>query len=535
MRREMLPINVIGSSKFGVYPKISIEKTYNLYESDGWMINYYGYQKKVEISTLGEGRGFFYSTRGNFAIAVIGSAVWRIEEGLTYSNIGNVSTLFGEISIDENLSGQIAICDGEKLYIYQYTTAPETFTEQALTNASAQAITPGYVTYQNTYFIITPAFSDLNNSQWHVFEYGTDTTITRVGTFSLQTKPDYCRASVRIPGGGNNILILGTTVAEVWTQVAVDVYRRVSSFNIDHGIGSINTLASDSHYVMWLARNEKNKYFINLMQGTQVRKVSTDGIDHLIENLTDPTQSTAFFYQQDGHLFYQITFFHEDDNISLFYDVSRDAFYHTCDEHWDYHPARQVINFNGIDYFVSINDGSIYEMSSNYTTYNYTIADNDDGEEDDGHDSGFVIPRRRVCKTLRFDDGNPFRALRFHVWIEQGITDFPALYLNEVVCYDALEIEGGGDFIYTESGELILGEEGVCAENVARPSVDLSFSKNGNISFSNIVRKYLNPQGDHQNQLQWYNLCYCNEVTVQLDFHGLNRFVVGPGNMEVGR
>jgi hypothetical protein len=40
---QQQPLNLVGSSVFGRYPKISIEKTYNMFESQGWMVPYAGY------------------------------------------------------------------------------------------------------------------------------------------------------------------------------------------------------------------------------------------------------------------------------------------------------------------------------------------------------------------------------------------------------------------------------------------------------------------------------------------------------------
>ena len=51
------PLNLSGSSTFGRYPKISIEKTYNMFESDGWLVCLGGYEKVLQLLPKGEGRG----------------------------------------------------------------------------------------------------------------------------------------------------------------------------------------------------------------------------------------------------------------------------------------------------------------------------------------------------------------------------------------------------------------------------------------------------------------------------------------------
>ena len=80
-KSQQVPVAVVGSSKFGLYPKINDERTYNMFISDEWLINYAGYQKVSNVVDDAEGRGLFHSIRGNFAIAVIGSAVYRFNPG----------------------------------------------------------------------------------------------------------------------------------------------------------------------------------------------------------------------------------------------------------------------------------------------------------------------------------------------------------------------------------------------------------------------------------------------------------------------
>jgi len=543
MPNTPVPINVVGSSKFGIYPKISLEKTLNMYVSDDWLINYYGYKLAQMYSTVGSGRGIYYSTRLRIFVFIAGTAVFIVNEGLGATQVGNIGNATDGISIAENLAGQIAICDQNDIYIIDTTNA-FTLTKQVWGGVGVPAATviPGYVFYHNTYFIVTSTPGSTNSSSWYIFKPNTgDNTLIELvdsgadeGIKAIQTKPDVCIAGARIPGGGNNILLLGSTVGEMWTQIGdVTFYRRVQSWNLDFGIASIETLATDEKYLMFLAKNSSNKYFIVLMEGNSWKAVGTDGIDHLIENLKAPETSSAFFYRQDGHLFYQITFFDSRDNISLFYDVKVDAFYDTCDEKYDYHPARQCISFDNKAYFISLNDAGLYEMNSEYTTYNYNLPDNNDEENGNADDTGFIIPRIRTMKAVRKTNYSIYTAIRFRFWLEQGITDFSTLAANTEICDGALITEDGVDFIITEDGDTLLGEGGFCYPNLERPAVDLSFSKNGGQSFSNIVRNYMNTQGNHRNQMTWNELGFCNEIVLRLRFISLNRFVCGPGELEI--
>jgi hypothetical protein len=486
------PLNVVGSSTFGIYPKINAEKTINMFVSDEWLVNYAGYQKRREILTGGEGRGLFHSIRGQFLIAVISSGVYKVDTNLNSTFLFNLETTHGEVSIDENLSGQICIVDGRDAWIY-YSENNSHAKQTLLFNGLN--VEPNYVVYHNTFFLISSGRTAANPQNWYAYEYATDTTIILNTQFSLQTKPDTAIAVKRIPGRGNNVLILGNTVAEVWTQVGgLENYRRISSFNIDYGCVSIHTIASNDNFLVYLGQNENNAPTIMMTDGSKNTSISTDGIDKLLQTIERPDRSTAFFYRQDGHLFYHITFYDEQDNVSLFYDFTTKKFFHAADECLNYYPARQIVYFNEKLYFVSLNDGCLYEMGNQFVTYNYSLTDT-------SLTGGNIIPRIRVCSTIRNQTNTRFRIGGISMKIEQG-------------------------------HNLNFGSQG---GNVAtsNPQVEFSFSKNGNQSFGNISTKILNSVGKYRNELNWYRLGHANEFTAKFRFDGFQRFVVSNAIAEV--
>src|SRR6267154_3330088 len=119
---EPAPVNVVGSSVFGRYPKISAERTYNMFISDGWLVNYAGFKKRLNLLPMGQGRALFKSVRGNFIIAIESSTVYKLNANLAPIFIGQINTTTGDVFIAENLANQICIVDGESAYIYNYLT-----------------------------------------------------------------------------------------------------------------------------------------------------------------------------------------------------------------------------------------------------------------------------------------------------------------------------------------------------------------------------------------------------------------------------
>lgn len=536
-----MPVRIVGSSVYGAYPTVSAERTYNMYitnsgdGSEEWLINFPGYKEILKLTENGsEGRGAFHSIRGNFLICVVAADVFRIDVlNSVPTLLGTIGTSTGEVFIDENLSSQICIVDGLVAYIYNYEEAPSVIAPAVYNNIPAgTSFLPNYVSYQNTYFLIGNALTDNFGSQWVVLKTGTDGTLGNaydldwVQTLSLQTKPDFAKAVLRIPGKGNNVIVFGTSVCEIWSNTGgFAVYQRNSSVNIDYGIASVSTIAANDEIVAWLGINEKSSPAIMAMKGGSASRISTDGLDKLLENVNFPSDSTAIFYRQSGHLFYILSFTNPADNFSILYDFTLKKLYDITD--WDFStfPARQIVYFNNKNYFISYKTGSLYEISLNYTTYDVL------NDEDTSNYTSYDIPCVRLTNTFRISDRpEKLKIKLFTFVIESGTTedayDFP-------VCNGYILNEETDGIIYTEDGSPLLVENGYCSTN--KPRVDLRISKNGGITFSNIVSYDLKRTGNFKNQPRFNNLGYAQQITYQMRFWGNGRKVVKNGTMEVGR
>lgn len=540
-----VPLNICGSSTFGRYPKISIEKTYNMFISDNFLVPYAGY--KLAISDLGEvGRGLHSSIKYNRMIAVVDQNVYLIniffDQNLAKTfdtqviKIGELLTSVGKVYISENNKPQIAISDGTAIYIYDQTLSPSF---QVITTLS---FTPGYIDFHDTYFLCAASndnfYSPPANNTWRLSAQndGTSWPDDSASIGLIQTKPDNIRAVVRFPSRGNMIFVMGETVTESWFDTGSQLfpYQRNNQYNIDYGCVNPSTIAAIDELVVWLAKNEQSGPIIMSSDGGVPRKITTDGIDYLFSQLSAPEDSEAFMYRQDGHLFYHINFY--TDNLSLFYDFNTNKFYHASDQNLNYFIANEVAFFNNQYYFLSINNGNLYAFDTIYTTY-------------DGHE----IPRIRACKNIRSDKQEYFIANDVGFTIETGETPYLPQDLGPInlITEDGNQIitEGTDIFLTSEDGLKLLHEHGdyIIAEESSDPSefnmliaeqnlivntlsrVDLSISIDGGASFSSDMPYVLPPPGKRKNRLMWWNLGIVNDLVCQFKFWGIGRFVVTDG------
>lgn len=549
---KQVPLNIVGSSVFGRYPKISIEKTYNMFQSDNFLVPYAGYTIAVGSSYFNnatEGRAVFTSTKFNRLVVVEGSSVYLVN--VNYSQrtqkvtffevikIGQLQTNTGVVYIAENNKPQIGISDNTAFYIYDPTLTP-----------SFQAIPldfqPGYLTFHDTYFIM-PA---VGSNQWRLSANndGTSWPFDQFSVGALQSKPDNAVAVVRFPSKGNMIFVMGSIVSEAWFDTGAQLfpYQRTNQFNIDYGCLNPATVAYMDEIVVWLAQNEKSGPIIMYSNGGMPQKITTDGFDYLFSTLQNPSNAQAFLYRQDGHLFYHINFY--SDNLSLYYDFSTHKIYHACDQNLNYFIASQVAFFNNQYYFVSRNNGNLFAFDTELTTY----------EDVDtlGNVSVNEIPRIRSCANIR-QPSQEYQIINdIGFTIESGETNYQQQSLGEIILItqDGNPIVTQGMFlgIITQDFKLIITQDenwivsqqngqGTEAEliaqqyantgtsNLSLPHVDLSISTDGGASFGNEWAYYLPPIGVRKNRLMWWQCGIANDFVAQFKFWGLGRFVATDG------
>lgn len=503
-RYKDIPLSIVGSTKFGRYSKMSSEETFNMITSDGWSVPFAGYKRVQLIDQNGEGRGIYASQSLNRMFAVIDDDVWMFDRNITRSYIGRINSSKGTVFITENNNNQILFSDSQRLYIYdESSSATPPYSVRQVTTFNG---TPGFITFQNTRFI-SP---NITTNLWKLSGANQGLTWPNTSQFegALQTKPDKCVATIRFPGRGNLLLVMGRTVSEQWYDVGAQLfpYQRSQSSNLDYGCLSVATIAESENFVCWLAANEKSGPVILYTSGGDINHISTDGIDFRLSQLRYPEDSYGYMFKQDGHLFYVITFV--SDNVSYAYDFNNQAFYTLCDENMNAFIPKRVAFFNGQYYFVSIRDGNLYQLGTQFSNYDY------------GDGVVHEVPRVRIPPSIQLPDQSRFIAGYTGFTIEQGQYEFPD--------QDTRFVLGTEDRnnITTQNG---FGLGGGQDRRDRVPKVMLSISVDGSVNFGSRQAIELNPFGRRMNKLMWYRLGASNDLTQQFHFSGFGRFVARDG------
>ena len=467
-----IPLDIVGSSKFSRYEKISRESTYNMIISDGSLVPAPGYRKITDIAPAGSiGRANYTSTKYGHNIVVINDGVYSITSNFSAALIGRLDTFSGDVFISENNANQIVFTQNTN-FIYIFDFEANTFER---VNVGFQV---GRITFIDGY-IVAP---HLETSEWRLSE------LNNAGIFpfdsqhvgELETAPDTVIACETLE---RQLYVFGRNITEVWLDIPTGSnlfpFQRQNSLSIEYGCLSPNTIASNFHMMVWLGNNKSSGPVILVSDGGAPKKIETDGINFILDNLTAPEDSHASLFEEDGHIYYLITF--ETDNISYLYDFNEDKFYNVSDHNLNAHIARNINYFNKTHVFTTSKDGGLYELSSNLFTYKETTQ---------REDEGFTIPRIRITSPKKLPTSNRFIVNNAQLTMEQGYSDKPL-------------------------------------------DVGLSLSKDGAASFGTVWKKALAKLGKRANKMLFRQLGAANDLTLKFDFIGNDRFVINSGTMEI--
>lgn len=457
-----VPLGIVGGNHFGRYPKIGNERTWNMMVSDNALVPFPGYEAKVELMAGGDAREIYFSPRFQHFIVVVGAQVFAVTTAFAVTEIGSINTNSGNVFISENENAEIAIVDSTtNIYVYNYVLNAFTVVPVGFRAAS--------IVYQDGYLIA----ADADTNSWRLSETNNAMSWPATAPFqgALQSKAgDVVQIVAQL---NRAIFVMGETVTETWFDTGTQLfpYQRSNSNTIDYGVLNAETVATGFNMCVWFGSNEKSGPNIFVTTGGQPEKISDDGMNFIFSHLTAPEKSFGFLYNIDGHICYQLTF--TTDNLTFVYDFTEKLFYSLSDNKLNHHIAKRLAYANNKYYFISFEDSKIYEMSSDFYTY--------DGEE---------IPRIRIEKNLRFPDASRFLINNANVTLEQGLDQ-------------------------------------------ADQSVELSISRDGGYSFQTVGTKVLKTIGNRPNQFIWFQLGAANDAVLQWRFYSAGRFVVIGGQLTI--
>jgi len=247
---------------------------------------------------------------GNYSWWVGGNTVYRVDAAFNVTAIGTISTTTGEVGMTSN-GQQVLIVDGVSGWIITVATS-----------TLAVIADPDFphgvkrCTYQDGYFIV----SGMSGSQsfyinqtaydgaaWDALDYS-----------SAEGSPDN---TIGLISDHRELWLFGELSAEIWVSTgnADFPFQRSGNAFIEHGCAAAGTISKADNTVFWLGADDKGIAIVWRAAGYTPVRISTHALEFEFSKYTIG-DAFAFTYQQEGHIFYCLTF--PTDKKTWVYDAS---------------------------------------------------------------------------------------------------------------------------------------------------------------------------------------------------------------------
>lgn len=277
-----------------------------------------GLVTEITFPIEAEVRGMRALSGLQYAIAVCGNRVYRIDTSLAYTQVGTLLSISGPVSISDNqmsAEGLTAyIVDGANRYYYvvasnTFVTLPST--DGAWQGASVTDVVDGYIVY-----------NDPDTQNWSSTDL--DSPLSTQAWFGTKNgSPDNI---VSLIVDHRQVYLLGEVTTEVWVDVGSQItglltfpFQRVSGTASQNGCGAAFSVARFGDTFMFLSRDTLGTATIGIMAGYEYKRLSTHAVENSLVGV-DVSDARAWTYQVEGHEFYVITFPNAD--LTWVYDLA---------------------------------------------------------------------------------------------------------------------------------------------------------------------------------------------------------------------
>lgn len=235
---------------------------------------------------------------GIYSWWVAGNTVYRVDGAYNVTALGTIGTYTGEVGIASN-GGQLLLVDGAAGWLVDVAASTLTnITDAEFPNGVRRA------TYQDGFFLVagdgTGKFyineRPNDGAQWNGLDFA-----------SAEGSPDN---TIGIISDHREVWLFGELSAEVWVNTgnADFPFQRAGNVFIEHGCAAAGSVAKADNTVFWLGGDDKGAGIVWRADGYTPVRISTHALEHALAGYETIADAFAFTYQQEGHIFYVLTF-----------------------------------------------------------------------------------------------------------------------------------------------------------------------------------------------------------------------------------
>jgi hypothetical protein len=295
-------INAADNRLINMYPESTPDggKTAAYFQRVPSILSYTNFGGSGSIRGMWVVKGVLYAVAGSELYSIPGDAP------TTLRGTGIAGT--GPVSMTDNGS-QIFIAANPNGYIYNINT---TAFAQIGDFDFPGAVTVGYI---NGYFV----FNEPNSQRVWVTELFDGASIEPLSFASAEASPDNV---VSLIVDHKEIWIFGNNSTEVWYDAGQPDYplAPIQGAFLETGCAAPYSVAKMDNSVFWLSADARGFGMVYRARGYQPQRISTHAIEYAIQTYSTISDAIAYTYQQDGHMFYVLTF--PTANVTWVYDAA---------------------------------------------------------------------------------------------------------------------------------------------------------------------------------------------------------------------
>lgn len=340
----------------------------------------------------------------------------------------------------------------------------------------------------------------------------------------------------------NQLYIFCDFTTDVWANIITQInvggvtrefpWKLNTSYNFDFGIQDPNSLAIDFGMMVWLAKNSNGLVSFMMSNGQTPQDISSQAINVLLENSTQPEtlnpflnfDAIAFLYQYENTIFYRVSageFINagEVDAVTSAYTIEYNFEANTWGRAIELNGERNRIQrhvyFNNQHLVTVQNDPAIYEMAGNIY---YNELRNTEETNPQALNAFLKYPMRYelVTKQIYLPDYSEFMDDYVEIDFVFGNKTFyksNAPFDNTVFIVSEDSTPESPIYILSEDDKFIIAEGSNTPSfddnhynALFKPHIELYYSDDGGETFIYADVRQPSPLGAYRWRMRWYEL-----------------------------
>ena len=431
----------------------------------------------LSTPTAGAGRGLYTATNGAL-YAVVGANLYYVDPNWNHTLLGTLSYPSGVPSTPVSMSDNglvLVVVDG----------TPNGYVVQLSGNVWKGAISDAAflgsdrVDFVDTYFL----FNNPGTAQFYVspsnYTFGTAFNPLWIASKTGSTDPIQGVICMHLEPW-----MVGTLTSEVWFDAgAADFpFQREPGIYIEHGCAAKYSITKQDNSIYWLGQDRQGQRMVLEGAGYQAKRVSNHALEETLSGYATVSDAIGWTYQQQGHVFYVLTFPTADATWVL--DIATGLWHQRAwmDSNGGLHRHRigSLAAAYGQIVCQDWQTGQLYQLDQGAFT-----------------DAGQPILRLQTFQHLR-NDTKRVSYSQFIADMEVGTVSSNAL-VNDPTAGLTFTGANGQPIIFTGAGPIEF-----YGSHAYEPAVALRWSDDGGYSWSQPVARGLGAQGKYNRTPTWW-------------------------------